>query len=155
MTAGWQRIVNSLLDLPGNPSGSEPPCLPLEDGARAAFVEFHDANGVECLAAANGGDHDLAAALAKLRGAAPRIALVLALASAAESGKAEGLTSIDEQSMRAGIALACWFEGEARNIYRTWSAADASRRAESLEERILKILKNGTYRKITSLNSSH
>lgn len=121
----YGRVLRSLLDLPFGDDG-EPVCLRCSPDALAVFVEYHDQNGRACAVAAHDGDGDIAAALAKLRGAAARIALVLALARAAEDAVAALAFEIDEASMRAGIAIARWFEAEARRIYAKWATAAAN-----------------------------
>ncbi|MCA8975046.1 MAG: DUF3987 domain-containing protein, partial [Planctomycetes bacterium] len=124
--AEWGRVCRSLLDITHDED--EPRALPLDDEARRLFVAFHDQNGSASLAAAQKGDGDLAAALSKLRGYAPRLALVLALARAAESGTAELLQVIDGESMRGAIDLVHYFESECRRLYARMAATTPSSR---------------------------
>jgi hypothetical protein len=109
---GWRDVVNGLLNL-GCPD--EPAELRLSPDAWPVWRQFHDAmvdrGALE--------DDQLAAALAKLRGGALRIALVLALARAAGSGRAEGLTTVDCPSMKAGIALEMLYGHEVERVYAT------------------------------------
>ncbi len=124
----WRRVVESLLDL--RHDDAEARRLYLTPDARRLFVEFHDKNARECFDAGKNGDADLAAALAKLRGMAPRAALVVALAAAADTGTAETVDAIDAPAMAAGIELAEWFAHEARRIYWQWGQEER----ESIDE---------------------
>lgn len=142
-------VIRSLLGLQLDGEG-QPVAVRLDDDARAAFILYHDQNGIACANAAGSGEGDLAAALAKLRGAAPRIALALTLARAAEEGMADHAASIGRQTMLDAITIARWFEGEARRIYGQWSAADAEDHAATergsltaLAERVRKALARG------------
>lgn len=159
----YGRIVRSLLDLRMTDDG-DPVYIRVSDDALALFVAYHDQNGVDCVTASRAGDGDVAAALAKLRGAAARIALVLALARAAEDGVAATLFEIGEESMAGGIAIAKWFAEEARAIYAQWSAAAAEDQVDrdrdsltTLAERLAGALREGpkdreSLRKVTHRN---
>jgi hypothetical protein len=127
---GWGFIVRSLLDLALDDEGRGIE-LPLDPEAHAMFREFVNENGDSAHRSIVSGEHDLAAALAKHRGSAARLALALALARAAEDGTASLLPSIDGRAMRAGITLARWFGSESRRVYETWDRADAERTAGS------------------------
>jgi len=99
---------------------SVPVDLPLADDARPVWQEFYDAFG-ERQAIAVG---DEAAALAKLEGAAARLALVHQLVSDPAA------TSVGVESIRAGTRLALWFADEAARVYGMLdeNAATAQRR---------------------------
>lgn len=122
VTQNYGRVVRGLLDL----TESDPPrTLPLSPEARVVWIAFYNRNGELCAAAMRAGKHDQAAVLSKTRGAAPRIALALALARAAEDGVAELLREVDAESMRAGIEIAEWFSGQAQILYRQWDIDEA------------------------------
>jgi hypothetical protein len=127
-----------------------PRAIPLDPQAHALFVAYHDENGEACLEATRSGQDDLAAVLAKLRGAAARIALVLALARAAESGDAARLESIDSEAMEGGIAIARYFEAEARRLYAGWRQGDEAQanrvkptNHKDIETKLREILRQG------------
>lgn len=136
--SAWSRLCESLLELSHDPD--EPRVIPLDSEALRVFIAFHDDNGRQCYSAAEAGDHNRAAALSKLRGTAPRLALIFELATAAESGVAELVTSVSAESMRAGIEVVNWFAGESEKLYREFASAtpDAEQR---LDARIHKILR--------------
>ena len=138
---GWRKVVESMLDLSFDPE-RDPKSLPLDPAAREAFIAFHDANGAATYAAGEAGDSSVAAALSKLRGYAARFALVFELARAAEVGRAELVHTISAESMRAGIRVVAWFEGEIRRIYAEWSSATPEAEAR-LDERIFDLLQDG------------
>jgi hypothetical protein len=158
VSSDYGRVIRTLLDLSCDDSEDGPQSLPLDPGARAEFIAYHDENGATCFTTAAQGAPDLAAALSKLRGAAPRLALVLALARAAENGQAELLTSIDADSMRAGIALAQWFEGEARRLYGQWAelvAESKQERQQSFDDRVFEALYAGPQSRDALRNAFH
>ncbi len=138
---GWRKVTESLLDLSFEPEEG-PKLLPLDASARQLFVEFYNANGAATYAAGQSGDGDIAAALAKLRGCAPRFALLIELARASEAGVAELVESISADSMRAGILIVEWFESEIRRLYAQWSRTTPEAE-EKLDERILGLLRSG------------
>lgn len=122
VTRAYTRVVRSLLDLTEN----DPPLvLGLAPEARPVWIDFYNQNGLQCDAALRAGDQDQAAVLGKIRGAAPRLALALALARSAEDGVAELLREISVDAMRAGIEIAEWFAAQARTLYRQWDIDDA------------------------------
>lgn len=122
--ADYHRVVSGLLDLEHDHDG-EPVVLRLSDEARDLFAAFVNDAGDEWLAAVRSGDGDVASAVAKLRGGAARLALALALARHAEDGTAAMASTIEAVDMRAGIALARWFAGEARRLYSRWRDDEA------------------------------
>ena len=137
----WRKITESLLDLTFDPEKG-PKLLPLDESAQQLFIEFHDANVVATYAEGQSGDGDIAAALAKLRGYAARFALLIELARATEDGTAVLVESIGAKSMRAGILVVEWFEGEIRRLYAQWSRATPEAE-QKLDERVHGLLKNG------------
>jgi hypothetical protein len=145
----YSRAVRGLLSLELDERGG-PVSLSLDSEAQRLFIEFHDRNGSACHVANLGGEHDVAAAMSKLRGGAARFALVIALARAAEDGTAALLRVVDARAMRAGIAVADWFDGEARRIYAEWDAAAADDTAtqdrsslHALADRLARVLDAG------------
>lgn len=148
---GYRRVAASLLDLAHGEDG-EPIELALSDEAHEQFVRFVNDSGSDWLAAIHAGEADVAAALAKLRGGAARIALVLALARHAEDGTAALARTVEADDMRAGIALARWFEGEARRLYGRWADDEAQSVAgrergslSALADRLASILAAGQH----------
>lgn len=145
----YARVIRSLLDLRLDDDG-EPVDVPLSETAFSRFRAWHNRNAVACVDAAREGDDDLAAMLSKLRGYAPRIALLLGLAGAAENGTAAIFDVVDDEAMVAAIAIVDYFENEARRIYGTWADDEATERADrergslpSLADRIAEILRTG------------
>jgi hypothetical protein len=122
-------VIGKLLDLRPCQETGDPIELTLSPDARTRWRQFHDQMEEE----AENATADLAAALAKLKGGAARIALVLALARAAEGSRAEDLREVDERAMEAGIAVATWFANEAERVY----AVLGEGREESKTRRIL------------------
>lgn len=122
VTRAYTRVVRTLLDLTAN----DPPLvLRLTPEAREVWIKFYNLNGSQCAAALRVGNQDQNAVLSKIRGAAPRIALALALARSAEDGVAELLREISVDAMRAGIEIAEWFAAQAQILYRQWDIDDA------------------------------
>ena len=96
--------------------------LPLSEEAKQEFVAFFNNHAVD--QAASGGD--LAAAFAKLEGAAARLALVLHLAEWAASDEPEpGPVSVE--NMRRGRRLVEWFKYETRRVYALLSESEEDR----------------------------
>lgn len=122
--AEYHRVVNGLLDLEHDAEG-EAVVLPLSDEARELFAAYVNDAGDEWLAAIHAGDGDVASALAKLRGGAARLALVLCLARHAEDGTAAMARTVEAADLRAGIALARWAAGETRRLYARWRDDEA------------------------------
>ncbi len=125
----WESVVEALVDLDCDCGPGE---LGLSANAWPAWREFHDALADRGVAE----DDLLAAALAKLRGGALRIALVLALARAAEERQADSLSEVDLRAMKAGIALASWFANEAERVYATLQETEDER----VESRVIEFI---------------
>lgn len=126
----YRQVVRRLIALTLGEDG-EPIDLRLTADAYRVWRDYHDASEQrrgECE------DEDLCAAISKLRGGAARLALVVALARAAESDAAGGLRELALQDMAAGIELATWFAGEADRIYYELSGAESK---QDLEQRRL------------------
>jgi hypothetical protein len=122
--ADYHRVVNGLLDLEHDVEG-EAVLMSLSDEASDLFAAHFNDNSIDWKATHDAGDEDVASALAKLRGGAARLALVLCLARHAEDGTAAMARTIEAVDMRAGIALARWFAGEARRLYGRWRNDEA------------------------------
>lgn len=155
----YRRVVSSLLDL--EPEDGEPVVLQLSPKAREVLVRWVNDSGQSWLAAVRSGEPDVAATLAKLRGGAARIALVLCLARHAEDGTASLVRQVDEIDARAGVQLCQWFEGESRRLYAKWAddeaQAVASRERGSLQalaDRLSKHLTPGTVRTMRELRAA-
>lgn len=119
----YRSVVQSLLDLRRD---DEPLVLPLTAEARAQFRKAHDRLAIAGATAAGHGDEDVAAVDAKLRSAIPRMALALALAKAAEDGKAELLRSVDAAAMASAITLGEYFRQQAGVLYAKWRASEGA-----------------------------
>jgi hypothetical protein len=121
--AAWGMVVGSLLHVLGDERE-----LRLTPEAYERHRAYHD----EIAREASAEDDDLFAALSKLRGGALRIALILALARAAERGQASDLKEVDLEAMEGGIALAQWFANEARRVYAALAESPGEHRARVL-----------------------
>lgn len=131
----WGLVVRSLLDLS---MGDEPTGLPLSSAATALFRAWHDRSAEDGQRAAAAGNEDLCAANAKMRSIVPRIALALALAKAAEAGTAELLRVVDEEAMRAALAIGDYFGWQARALY-----ASIHTEGTSLAGKVLACIREG------------
>jgi len=100
----------------------EPVVLGLSSSGKAAWIEFHDRH-VEREADATGAQ---AAALAKAKGAAARLALVLHCVREA-AGDRTVSSSIDDQDVGSGAALALWYADEAERVYQVLQETDDGR----------------------------
>lgn len=156
----YRRVVASLLDLQHGADG-EPVELALSPEAQTLFVRYYNDNGQETYAASRAGNEDEASALAKLRGGAGRIALLFALARAAEDGTAAMVRTVGAEDMRAAITVARWFAGEARRLYLRWRTYEAQERAgrdrgtlPALAERLASLLPPGQRRTMTQLRDA-
>jgi len=135
---GWEQIVQALLDMPHDPES--PRILELTPDAKVLFIAYYNSCGEEQWLANSNGDEDGAAALSKSRAIAARLAMVLALARAAEDGRCAHITHVEADDMRAAIQLAKWFITQARACYASW-AQETPDAQGALDIRILKILR--------------
>lgn len=154
----YRRLLDSLLDLELDASG-EPVVLALTDEAREVFAAFVNDSGATWLDAVRHGEADLSAALAKQRGVAARLALVLCLARHAEDGAAAMARKVHAADVRGGIALARWFGGEAARLYRRWGGEAAQESADrergtatAVADRLAKYLPAGQRRSLRELH---
>ncbi len=106
----YAETIQRLLALESDGSSDDPVPrdVTLSPDARALFVSFHDEQA-ELIAEL--GDSHLAAAFLKLQGGAARLALVLRLVTDPDA------STVDAESMQAGISLARWFGHEATRCY--------------------------------------
>ncbi|MBX3354858.1 MAG: DUF3987 domain-containing protein [Phycisphaeraceae bacterium] len=105
-------------DADGDPA---PRLVPLDSGAKAAWIDFVNEHGQEQLALVG----EEAAAWSKLEGYAARLALVVHLArAAAEDPTLTDADTIDAASIASGVRLSRWFASEARRVYATLAADD-------------------------------
>lgn len=125
--------VKALLDL--QPEAGGPIDLTLTDDARDLYVQFQDDSADSQNKST---DDEMFSAIAKARGGAARLALLIALASAAERGSeaARELRLVDGAAMKAGIRLAQWFMLQATAIYASWKTQDATEKTNNLVGRI-------------------
>lgn len=112
------------LDHTIGPDGErEPINLTLSAEAKAVFIEWHS----ECAGRlAEAPDDRTAAAVAKIKGAAARLALVCQLVTDPSA------TEVGAEAMRVGVILARWFTDEAERIYAMWSETPEQQRDRGL-----------------------
>ena len=134
---GWNQTVQVLLDMPHDTES--PRVLNLTPDAKELFIAYFNSCGEELWLANSKGDDNTAAAFSKSRAIAARLAMILALARAAEDGQCERITHVESEDMRAAIQLAKWFRDQARACYASW-AQEAPDAQAALETHILKIL---------------
>jgi hypothetical protein len=129
----YSRVIGSLLalEIGGGPD------LTLSAGALRLFRPEHDRLAAEGQAAARAGNEDLAAAYAKLRSLVPRIALVLALAAAAEADSALALRDVSEDAMAGAIRIGAYFAKQAAALYARLQGEEGS----ALAGKVLRIIR--------------
>jgi len=108
----------------------KPVSLGMDEAAKAEWVRFHDEHAAE-QGRLSGDD---AAAWAKLKGYAARLALVLHLARWAGGDAAADPGRLDVASVRAGVELTLWFGHEARRVYGMLAESDEDGAARRLTE---------------------
>jgi len=138
----YENVVNTLLDLNLESEGLRSRILSFSSEGAALFADFHNRSSVRQLQAHERGDLDAYAMTAKARSYAIRLALIVALAKAADEGQAESLAVVDEEAVEAGITLASWFEREACRLNRSWGQRDAEH-DETLDRKVLGIINKG------------
>jgi hypothetical protein len=127
--ARLSRVFDRLYLLAPDADGAPVP-LTLDDGGKAAWVAFHDDHAHEQGRLAG----DEAAAWAKLKGYAARLALVLHLARWAGGDRTADPGRVDATSIRAGVELVRWFGDEARRVYARLGESDEDAKARRLAE---------------------
>jgi hypothetical protein len=127
------ETYDRLSELPAATDDGQPApgVISLSDAAKSAWKEFVDSHGKETASL----DDDLAAAWAKLEGAAARLAMMHHLVRVAAYDQVAG-EEVDLVSVRAGIELVRWFGVEARRIYGMMDASGADRQLVELVELI-------------------
>lgn len=132
LLASYHRMIRALLDL--EPGGGGPVELELDDAARRLWIDFQNSSEQT----QNQSPDDTFSAIAKTRGGAARIALLVALAAAAERGPdvARELRVVGADAMASGIRLAKWFMDQALAIYSSWRQREGQERATVLQDRI-------------------
>ena len=107
--------------------GPEPVEVELSVSGRGAWVEFFNRHADRQVDASG----DLAAVLAKIEGAAARLALVVheVRRAAGDRGVSE---LVDEKSILAGVRLAEWFAAEADRVYRVLGESDEDQRRREI-----------------------
>jgi len=115
-----------------NDNGEPRPLLvTLAADAKALWIEYYQSHASE-QAELSGA---LSAAWSKLEEYAARLALVTHFVRwAARDPSLASESVVDAASMRAGIALAQWFKGEARRVYHMLAESDTSRESRELVE---------------------
>ena len=132
-----QRAVDAVFDallklrMEDGPDGPEPRDLPLSSEAKDVWIQFVN----ECGAAQFQRDRDhVIAALAKLEGAAARLALVIHQVRLAAGDPDVEECRIDLASVQAGITLSRWFAYEAERLYAALAESDEERADRALAE---------------------
>ncbi len=126
----YSAMVEKLyaLDMPEDEHRTPlPRALALDEQAGQLWAEYY--NGLNQDMA--GQDERARAMLAKLEGAAARLALVVHLGRVA-GGEDAPANVIDGESMRRGIALAKWFRREGERVYLRLAEGDDDREARQL-----------------------
>jgi hypothetical protein len=109
----YHDLLKNLLALPlKNEARRDPFVRGLSSLAKEAWVRFYNEWG----SAQHAADGEQAAAMAKLEGYAPRLALIHHVVSHVADGT-DDATPILQGSMQAGITLARWFANEASRVY--------------------------------------
>lgn len=115
------------------PAAGDPVDIPLSPEARARFARFVNEHGLRTAAA----EDDVGSALAKLEGAAARLALIFQLADAAcEPLGAANVSQIDLDHIERGIQAAEWFANETERVYQLLRQDEAAAARHALSERI-------------------
>lgn len=119
-----EAVLSALYELPPieGEHGPEPAEIGLSESGRHAWVEFFNRHADRQVDASG----DLAAVLAKIEGAAARLALVIHATRQAAGGRRVS-EAIDEKSVLAGIRLAEWFASEAERVYRVLGESEEDR----------------------------
>jgi hypothetical protein len=127
----YEELVDGLLTLDFDlEEGKQVPyALRLSKDARDLWVSFYN-NWAQEQAAAEG---DMAAALSKLEGYAPRLGLVHHVVSHL-AVREDDKRPVGPSSIQAGITLVRWFAHEARRIYTTLSESTEERDRRTLAD---------------------
>lgn len=108
---GWRDLLHTLL---AHPLREEPVLIPPSDDAMVRWARTHDrmdaARHVEP-------DDRMRAALAKLIGAVPRLALICQMVSAASGEHGAAVRVIDDTSMGRAVRIVEWCATETRRVY--------------------------------------
>jgi hypothetical protein len=126
-----EAVLNRLYGLEfkiGDDGQPEPVTLGLSAAGKVAWIEFYNRHA-ERLADATG---DEAAVLAKIEGAAARIALIVHCVRQVHGGDDQ----IDDQDVGSGVALAMWYADEAARVYGVLGETDEHR----LRRRIVELI---------------
>lgn len=126
----FARVLDALRELPFD-ARSGPSKVDLEVMARERFKRLNDAFAAD----AEGRDGGpMAVVLPKAVRFALRLALVWHAASEAAAGRDPGKSSITDEAMAAGEALARWFVGEAERVYAVVGERSEDRAARELAD---------------------
>jgi hypothetical protein len=114
-----------------NAGDERPRLVTLAPDGKAAWIAFYNAHAGEQVELTG----DLSAAWSKLEGYAARFALVIHLTRCAAGDATVGVpASVDESSIKAGVALARWFGDEAKRVYAVLAESDDDRESRLLVE---------------------
>jgi hypothetical protein len=126
----YRDLLKNLLALPlKNETRRDPFVRGLSSLAKDEWIRFYNEWG----SAQHAAEGEQAAAMAKLEGYAPRLALVHHVVSHVAAGT-DDATSILQGSMQAGITLARWFSSEATRVYAMLHEDEATRQRRRLLE---------------------
>jgi len=128
-------LHSALLSMPMGKQ-DEPVAVHLSDAAFKMWRKFFDAHGAEQEMER---DPRLQAAMAKHRGAAARIALVLHCAAVAGGVPGVDERVVDETSMEGGVVLARWFGHEARRVYAMLDESSEEREQRQLLDLVYRL----------------
>ncbi len=130
----FDALIGRLLELsPGvDEDGSpRPRFIPLDDDARALFINWHDAHALETAEQTG----ELAAAYSKIKGVAARLALILhCVRVAADDSTVVSPGRIDRGSVRSAVTLVEWFKNEIGRVYEVLRESDEDRDRRRLVE---------------------
>lgn len=127
---GYGALVAGLLRLPLRPESGQvggPHPVPLAPEAKAAWARWYN----EWAGVQFGASGDMAAAYAKLEGAAARLALLHHVVTMVDQRR-DDLGEVTRESVESGVELTRWFAGEARRIYPITAESETERAGRRL-----------------------
>lgn len=130
----WADLLRSMMQIqPGTDDQGKPRprLIPLAADAKAAYVAWHDAHGLDL---ADIHADDLAAHFAKLKGICIRLGLLLACVDAVTTRSP--VASIGRDHIERAIAITDWFKNESRRVYSMLVEDDDERARRRLVELI-------------------
>jgi hypothetical protein len=135
----WRHLVEDLLELKPQATETgttEPATIVMSDEAKAAWIEFYNAHGIE----QNLAKGKRAANLAKLEAVCPKLALIFSIVDRV-SVRLEDTEPVAGEYMRSAIEVTRWFIAERDRIEAVLAAMDLEAEGETLTARILEIIR--------------